>query len=476
MQKNRFKSLFINTLLFAIGQFGTTILGILLVPLYTNCMTTSQYGIADLVTNLASMLLPVVTICITDGVIKFSLDGNHDTKKIFSVSFYACLIGILISFIAYPLINKYGQISEYIVLFYLILSTNILNNLFLAYTKALHNLKLYTVLALLRTFAMLVSNIVMLTVLKAGVKGYLSSYVIANLVSVSAAFVLNKLWKQIGVKYVDKATTKEMVTFSLPLVPNNFSGWAMSSIDKYMLTYMIDASYNGLYTVAHKIPSVISMFSSVFNQAWNYSALEEQNSKDRNDYYRTVFRIYSSYLFILASMVLCLIKPVMLVWVGGEFKQAWMYSPYLLISVIFSCFTGFYVPLFVTAQKTNHLFISTLIGAIANVILNWLLIPLWGINGASLATVATNFIVWTVRGIIIEKYSEVRLDKKKAYLNAIMLMLQGTLLIFSRSLWIVPQIACLAFILLLNKKEISVITHRVVLLCKKIKTKDRKEI
>lgn len=471
MQGNRFKNLFINTILFAIGQFGTTLLGILLVPLYTNYMTTDQYGTADLVTNLASMLLPVVTICITDGVIKFSLDGEHNVRKIFSVSFYTCLVGIVVSLAAYPLIYKYGKIPEYIVLFYLILSTNILNNLFLAYTKALRNLKLYTGLALLRTLTMLVSNIIMLTVLHAGVQGYLFSYVIANIVVISAAFVFNKLWQKISIKYVDKETSKEMVLFSLPLVPNNFSGWAMSSMDKYMLTYMMGASYNGLYTVAHKIPSVVSMFSSVFNQAWNYSALEEQKSKDHNEYYRTVFRIYSSYLFIIASAVLCVIKPIMLVWVGDKFKQAWMYSPYLLIAIIFSCFTGFYVPLFVMAEKTNHLFISTLIGAIVNGVLNMILIPLWGINGASLATVLTHFTVWTLRGIIIEKRTEVKLDKRKAYINSIFLMAQGTLLIFINQFWFIPQVICLLGVLVVNKNEIVAILHRVSHMIKKVKAR-----
>lgn len=469
MKEKRFKRLFVNTILFAIGQFGTTILGVVLVPLYTNCMTTVEYGNADLVLNLASMLLPIVTLSIMDGIIKFTLDGEHDEKTVFSVSFFICMLGLVFSCIGYPFIYKYGYIAEYIFFFYLILGTNILNNLFLAYTKALQNIRLYTVLALLRTFTMLISNIVMLTILNVGVKGYLLSYIIANVASCAGAFIYNKLWTKISVMNISKETTKEMVLFSLPLIPNNFSGWAMTSMDKYMLTYLMGAGYNGLYTVAHKIPSVVNMFSSVFNQAWNYSALEEQQSSDYKIYYRTVFRIYSSYMFILASAVLCIVRPVMLLWVGSEFKQAWRYSPYLLISIIFSCFGGFYVPLFVTVKKTNHLFISTMIGTIVNGVLNWKMIPLWGINGASFSTVVTHFTVWLIRGIIIEKYTSIGLNKYKAYVNAILLMTQSTLLIFSGHRWFILQTISLCVILIFNRAEVKVLIEKIVRIVHKIK-------
>lgn len=454
MKEKRYKRLFVNTILFAIGQFGTTILGVILVPLYTNYMSTAEYGIADLVLNLASMMLPIVTLSIMDGIVKFSLDGEHDSKQVFGISFLVCMVGIGLVCIGSPLVYKYGQIEEYTFFFYLILITNIFNNLFLAYTKALQNIKWYTVLALLRTLTMLVSNIVMLTIFKLGIKGYLSSYIIANAVSCAGAFICNKLWANMNICHIDRENMKEMVLFSLPLIPNNFSGWAMTSMDKYMLTYMMGAGYNGLYTVAHKIPSVVNMFSSVFNQAWNYSALEEQQSDDYKKYYKGVFRIYSSYLFILASAVLCIIRPVMLIWVGSEFRQAWRYSPYLLIAIIFSCFEGFYVPLFVTTQKTNFLFISTLIGAIVNFVLNWRLIPLWGINGASLATVITHFTVWAVRGIIIEKYTNIGLNKFKAYINTILLMAQSTILILSGNSWFIFQTVSFCAMLIFNKDEI----------------------
>ena len=174
-------------------------------------------------------------------------------------------------------------------------------------------------------------------------------------------------------------------------------------------------------------------------------------------------------MFILSSMVLLVIKPVMLIWVGEEFKEAWMYAPYLLIAVIFSCLTGFYVPLFVTAEKTNMLFVSTLAGAITNIVLNAVLIPVWQINGASLATVITHFVVWFIRGAVIEKYTKVGLNRKKAYCNAGLLMIQGTLLIFSGTYWYISQVIMVGIVLLVNLKEINVLLKKFKPLLKQLK-------
>lgn len=468
-KSQKLKKLLGNTLLFAIGQFGSALVSILFVPIYTNSMTTAEYGTADLVNNLVTMLFPLLTLSITDGIMKFSLDGRHNIKEVFSVSMLVCCIGMAVGIAAYPLIVVYGEIAEYIVLFYFILITRVIQNLFLAYVRALQKLKLYSVVAVTNTLVLSVSNVVTIVFLKMGVWGYLLSIVLGNVISGIVALIAGKLWRYIGISGLKKQMTKEMVTFSLPLIPNNFSMWAMSSMDKYMLTGMLDVSYNGLYTAAHKIPSIVSIFAAVFNQAWNYSALEEQRSQNQQEYYRAVFNIYSCYLFLIASAVMCVVRPVMLVWMGEAFREAWIYTPYLFVSTIFSCLIGFYVPLFVIAQKTQMLFISTVVGAAVNLVLNACLIPLWGINGASLATVATYVVVWIIRGMVVRKYTDVVLNEKKAYLNAALLLIQGTMLIFIDVYWWVVQVLFLLVLVAVDWNEIKALLRRVVSMAQRVK-------
>lgn len=455
MGKGSYRKLLINTLMFAIGQFGTSILSFFLVPLYTNCMSRSEFGTADLVLGLSGMFMPVVSICITDGIVKFSLDGKHDRKQVFSVSFIVCLAGSLISFAAYPLVYRYGRIPEYMLLFYMILITSIFSNLLLLYIKALQKLSTFTVIALVKTLTMLVANIVSLRVLNLGVNGYLWSYVLSNVVGCVLAVIMGKLYRYLSIKNVTSGLVKEMTAFSLPLIPNQASISAMSSMDRYMLTYILDSGYNGIYSIAHKLPSVVSMFSSVFNQAWNYSALENQTETNKKEYYQNIFKIYGCYMFVAASAVMLLLRPVMMVWVGDDFKEAWQYSPFLLVGVVFSCFTGFYVPLFVACEKTGTLFISTLSGAVVNFVLNLILIPVWGINGASFASAVTYITVWLIREFMVRKYAGVHFDNRKALLNALLLFVQAAALMYVSQYRFLIQVLFLAVMTVLNLKEIK---------------------
>ena len=453
--EGKYKKLVINTLLFAIGQFGPSFLGFFLVPIYTNCMSRSEFGTADLVISLSSMFIPFISICISDGVVKFALDGKHDRKGVFSVSFLVCLIGSLLSFAAYPLVQRYGQIPEYMMLFYMILITSLFNNLLLLYIKALQKLSHYTVISLVKSLTMLVSNIIALRVLNLGINGFLWSYVLSNVVGCILAVIIGRLNRYISLKYVTSDLVKEMTSFSLPLIPNQMSISAMSSMDRYMLTYMLDSSYNGLYSIAHKLPYLVNMFSSVFNQSWNYSALENQSEKNPVKFYQSIYKIYGCYMFVAASMIMTLLKPVMLVWVGDEFKESWYYAPYLLIGVVFSAFTGFFVPLFVICEKTGTLFVSTLTGAVVNFILNLILIPVWGINGASFASAVSFITVWIIREFMIRKYVDIQFDNRKALLNALLLFIQGTCLMMISTYWFAVQVLFTAVIFLINLKEIK---------------------
>ena len=62
-----------DTFIFALGSFGSKIILFFMVPLYTNYMTTEEYGIADLVFTVAQFLTPIMSIVIHDAVIRYGL-------------------------------------------------------------------------------------------------------------------------------------------------------------------------------------------------------------------------------------------------------------------------------------------------------------------------------------------------------------------------------------------------------------------
>ena len=78
---------------------------------------------------------------------------------------------------------------------------------------------------------------------------------------------------------------KEMLVYCIPMIPNSIMWWITDASDKYMIAFFVGVSSNGIYALAKKIPSVLSMLHSVFFQAWQLSAVEESEAKDKSHYY-----------------------------------------------------------------------------------------------------------------------------------------------------------------------------------------------
>ena len=119
MKKNKYAQLMGNTLIFAIGTFASKILVFLMMRYYTAVLSTSDFGISDLITQAANVLIPIATVSITSGVIRFGLVKANDKREIFSIGVVTVLCGYAILLLFSPLLGKIDVLSTYLVLIYL---------------------------------------------------------------------------------------------------------------------------------------------------------------------------------------------------------------------------------------------------------------------------------------------------------------------------------------------------------------------
>ncbi|MDU7210100.1 MAG: lipopolysaccharide biosynthesis protein, partial [Streptococcus sp.] len=76
-KQGKYKQLFSNSILYSIGNFGSSAVSFLLLPLYTNALTTGQYGYIDIIQTLIDLLLPVLSLNFADSILRYTLDGKH---------------------------------------------------------------------------------------------------------------------------------------------------------------------------------------------------------------------------------------------------------------------------------------------------------------------------------------------------------------------------------------------------------------
>lgn len=239
-----------------------------------------------------------------------------------------------------------------------------------------------------------------------GIFGYLFGLVIGNFVSTAGYFFCGKLAHKIRFREQDKTLRKGMLIYSLPIVPNMLSWWLNSSAAKYALLFFVGSAETGLYSVAAKVPAIMNLFTSIFQQAWMYASAKAYESDDKSSFYSSVFSLFSGAITIASSALITFIPYISLVVLKGDFYKAWVYVPSLLLSATLNSYSIFFGELYKAAKENKTLMLSTMIGAAVNVLSCLLLVPMLGIVGAVIANVLCYLTIFVFRLIDSRRYME----------------------------------------------------------------------
>lgn len=452
---NKYKKLFKNVGLLTIGNFASKLLTFLLIPVYTNILSTSEYGVADLIFTTVSLLYPVFSVLMSEAIMRFALD-NKDNNQVFSCAFYITTCGTVIFLCLSPIFLLFNSLKAYYIFFILYYIFDVFNLIFLQFVKGINKVKNYVIAGIISTVVTISLNIILLVIVKIGLVGYLISYIGGQVSSIVFLVISCKIWKYLlPYKKTDKKVLKNMMNFSIPMIPNSISWWISNSSDKYMLSYFTTLSITGIYSVSYKIPSIITIFSNIFMGAWQISAVDNFGSEESKQFYSKIFKNYFSFLAIIISVLIIALKIIARFLFAKDFYVAWECSGILLIATMFNGLAAFLGSIYTSAKKTKFLFHSTLIAAISNIIMNLILIPFIGGIGAAIATLISYFLVWLLRSVNSKKILNINYDYKIIIFSTLILLTQVFLQIYSVYHYFV--INCILFIvLLLINKDIFI--------------------
>ncbi len=427
---SRTKKLFSNTLLFAISNFGSKLISFLLIPIYTSVLSTEQYGTIDVILTSVSLTLPLVTLGMSDAVLRFSMEPEADRKSIFSTGFIVIIIGYCISILPFFYLIRYLSVSEFTIPMLILLLFNSIYQFVSQFCRGISQILHFSIAGLLQTTIFMLTNILLVLVFSKGIFGYLLSSSISYVVPIVYLFIAAKIHRYCGGK-LNKALFKEMIKYSLPLIPNTLFWWVMNSSDKFFISQMLGKSYNGIYAIANKFPSIINTISAVFFQAWQLSAIEEVNSDDKKEYYEKVFDNLSSVIFLSVAAIIAVMKPIFSIWVADEYYTAWQSSPFLLVAVMFMCFTSFWGTILIAQKRTGGILFSATVGCVINICFNFILIPRLELVGAAIATILGFLATWLCRIFEGNKSIEIKIKWYKQIASLVIIALQITAMYLS---------------------------------------------
>lgn len=428
MKKNKYKELLSNTLIFAIGSFGARLISFFLVPLYTNILTTKQYGTTDLITTIANLAVPIFSLVIQDAVLRFGLSGKHNVGVVCKNSFFILILGSLISLCVLPAINLNPALAEWRWYVYVIFVTNMFSTVIYAIARTKEKNRSYAIAGIINSFALAALNIIFLAVLKLEVKGYLLANIGANILSMIFLVIFTGLWDDIRKEKLDFPLLKQMIVFSAPLIVNNLSWWILNSSNRLMIQIFCSTEELGLFTAASKIPNLLSVITSIFSAAWTASSIKEYENENDTTFFSNIFKTYTLVMFFGQSFILLILKWFMTFYVGEDFYSSWKYVPLILGGTVFFSFSTFYEAIYQALKKSTRGSVTTVIAAVLNLLLTFVLIDKLGVMAACIAFFTSYLILALIRMIDSGKFFKLNINYFSFILSAITVSIQAVLI------------------------------------------------
>lgn len=430
-----YKYLLKNVGLFTISEFASKFITFFMLPLYTYYLSTEEYAVIDLIQVTQNLIVPIVTLSITDAVLCFCFDKNEKIDDVFT-------IGVIITIGASALVvtgclitSRNEIIGQYLWGIICSMISMMFSNLLFNFARAVDKVQAITISSIITTAIVASSNVLMVAYWKMGVAGYLSALVLGNTFKSIYLLISCRAWRYCNFRACHKDTLVRMLRYSLPLIPNGLFWWVNSSINKYFLTGMTTLAQVGLYSAASKIPAMGNTIANVFNSAWRMSAIKEVDSEDKNSFFEMIYELYTFTLAVIVLGITVSVKLLALILFSKDFYDAWIVVPFLMLGFYFDSINAFIGNLFVGAKITKVLFTTTVVGAVANVALNAALIPPFGIVGAAIATTFSNTVIFFVRRKRAKEWLQFSPSlKKQGPVVAAMVIL--ALAAFSNTIWL----------------------------------------
>ena len=451
--RNKNKELIKGTIIYAIGSFGSKILSLLIVPLYTFYIVPEELGNYDLILTTINLLIPIITFQITDAAYKKIVEKFDERQNIISCTYWILLISSIISSILCITIGKYIIGLRYAIYLTIML---IAQMWFLSLQRLLRSLKrqkTFVIAGLFQTFCFLVLIAILVCGINLKVDGLCISYTVAHFIAI--IFMLTQCKDLIVTKITyNKKNLVEMFKFSVPLIPNAMSWWLINSSDKYIIRLLLGASSNGIYTVSSKFPAVLQTVNSLFYSSWQDVAIREKAGEERDKFYTNTFEKYYELIFglVLIAMPATIVLLPMIV--SSEYRSAALYSTFIYLGMVFQGFSSFYGINYLNHNKTFGATSTSIVAAIINLIVDLILMPYIGLYAAGISTFLGFFGMWLIRVKQTKKITNIQINKRKFIAYLVISIICAIVSIFTNRVICTILTIVFSIIFLIKEKEL----------------------
>ena len=417
--------IFKSTIIYLISSLIEKGLMFLLIPIYTRYLTVAEYGEYSLILSILSILVILFSLSLGGSASRFHFDGDQNYLKLHYGNIYALIFlisfSLILLFVIFLLIFEENIKETFIyTYFYHIILIAFLTSFFQIYLQKLqmeYKAFNYMILSISKSIIVAILSIILLVNFDLKIEAILFAMII-GLLSVDI-YVFYFLIKNKYKLNLNKSLSKKNISYSKNLVLHNLSSIAIQFIDKFFITYLINISQTGIYSLGAQITIVLSIVTTSINKSLVPKTLESFKSNDHS-YIINVSSIVIL-ITILFAILLSLFGPELISLIAPiEYKNSWTVIPFLSFFFVFQMY--YYRTagvLFFKTEATKYVSLTTLLSLILNIILNYFFIKYWGIIGAAIASLLSMMIINYIVILIANHYIKIDFPHFRIHLHII---------------------------------------------------------
>lgn len=457
---NKYKELIKNTGIIAIGRLSVQILNVLLLPIYTSYMGTDDFGQADLILTYVSLFLPIVSLQIEQSLFRdlvLKRTDQQEQKKIASTivisTFFVGILLILISFGVNSIVN-----IDYLNLFILLLVFNLFFNILMYYARGIGDNISYSLSSLIDMLTMIILVFLLVGVCKKSIPGMLLANLFGYIAGAIFLVIRLKIYKVIKIKSFEIKRLPGFLRYSIPMIPNSLSWWVLSASDKVIVKHFLGVSASGILAISHKFGNMYNTIFVMLQLAWQESATLHKDDDNAEEFFSNTINVSIKVLGAVGIGIVIGIPIVFKYLINSSFAASYILMPLYVISVFGGIIAGMMSGVYVAYGDSKSISITTIVGALINIVINFVLINFIGIFAAPISTIVSNAIVAAWRIIDSRKHIQLKIDYKIIALISIVLFISLSVYVNKNIyMYIILLLIDILFCVLINRKEIMYI-------------------
>lgn len=389
-----------STVFYSIGEIVPRILSFLLLPILTHHLSTKDYGITSYTTSVMTFIYVIAALSLNTFLLRnyYLEKSEHDKRNLIGTIFlFICLFNFalfLLELLFIPIAIKYLRINIPFHPYFLLASVNnffdVISIIPLVVYRIKENPKGFVLLSLSRIILQSLLTFIFVVILN---KGLLGSYLARFYVNIPFAFIYIYVIYKNGYFVLHWKKIKQALSFSIPLLPTSISFLVISLSDRIILERYIPLNLLGIYSVAFTLSLALNVIIQALYRTFEQIIFKQFNDEGFKLLNSKLYNIFSVLVLSGALAISLASQEIFKIVASKSFYEGHHLVPFMIVAVVIAGFNTYLSTLLIAANKQKLISILTVISAILCIMLNLILVPMFGVWGSIVATIISVAII-----------------------------------------------------------------------------------